>query len=270
MNKQEVLSFIQHVDRMRNPIRRYPGKTVVYFFQDNARTLYSFQAAALRLGCNNLTVEQPNLESFEDTIKSIQHYGHVLVLRHPEPDSYNKAVGMSRIPVVQAGVQGQMTQPLIDIYTLYKELKYRGIDLDSEDRDTLQVTFIGYGRTIQPFVKLMTLFPKIEIHYSTETIDPKTDVLYVSRRQQEETFCVNKTFLATSKPTMIIMHPLPRSGELETELDTNPRSAYFHQSENGLYVRMAMLDQVLSIRVRPTLYEIFWIYISKLASKFSC
>jgi len=270
MNKKEVLKFIQQVDQMKHPIRQYPGKTVVYLFGDNTRTLYSFQAAALRLGCKNLVVEQPNLESFEDTVKSIQYYGDALVLRHPDPDAYTRSTGMSRIPVIQAGIHGQLVQPLIDIYTLVKELKYRGIELDSENREPLYVTFMGYSRTVQPFLGLLNLFPKIEVHYSTETIDPKTDILYVSRRQQEETYCVNKAFLTNTKPTMVIMHTLPRASELDVELDTNPRSVYFHQSENGLYVRMAMLDNLFSIRTRASLCELFWIYMTKLASKFSC
>lgn len=269
MNKEEVLSFIKYVDRMKNPIRQYPKKTVVYLFQDNTRTLYSFQAAALRLGCRNLTIEQPNLESFEDTIKTVQHYGDALVLRDPEPESFTRAVSMSRIPIIQAGLHGQMAQPLIDIYTLFKELRYRGIDLESEDREPIHVTFLGYGRTIQQFLILLKLFPKIETHFSNENIDPKTDILYISRRQQDETYCVNKAFIESSKPTMIIMHTLPRSSELSTELDTNPRSVYFHQSENGIYVRMALLDKLFSVRTYPTFYEIFWIYMAKLASMFS-
>jgi aspartate carbamoyltransferase catalytic subunit len=269
MNKKEVLEFIQQVDRMKNPIRQYPNKTVVCLFQDNTRTLYSFQAAALRIGCKILTVEQPNLESFEDTIKSVQNYGDAIVLRQPEPEAFNRAVMLSRIPIVQAGVHEQLVQPLIDIYTLFKELKFRCIDLDSENRETLHVTFLGYNRTIQPFLSLLNLFPKIESHFSNENVDPDTDVLYVSRRQQEETFCVNKKMIEHTEPTMIIMHSLPRSAELSTDLDTNPRSVYFHQSDNGLYVRMAILDKLFSAQSFPTFYEFFWICISKLASKFS-
>jgi aspartate carbamoyltransferase catalytic subunit len=270
MNKEEVIEFIRHVDRMKHPIRQYPTKTVVYLFQDNTRTLYSFQAAALRLGCRILTVDQPNLESFEDTIRSIQHYGDALVLRCPEPEAFTRAVSMSRIPVVQAGINGQMAQPLIDLYTVYKELKYRGIELDSEDREPLRITFLGYNRTLQTFLTLLKLFPKIEPHFSTEQVDPNTDILYVCRRQQEESYTVNKSFLSHTKPTMIVMHTLPRGSELDTDIDPNPRSVYFHQSENGLYVRMAILDKLFAFRTCPSLYELFWIYVSKIASKFSC
>lgn len=270
MNKKDVLEFIRHADKMKNPIRKYPTKTVVYFFQDNTRSLYSFQAAALRLGCKNLTIEQPNLESFEDTIQSIQHYGDAIVLRHPDPDSYNLAVSRCRIPIIQAGLHGQVVQPLIDIYTLFNELKYRGIKLDSKDRSILHVTFLGYSRTVQPFANLLKLFPKIEITYSVENVDPATDVLYVSRHQQEEIYCINRELANKMKPTMIIMHPLPRASELDKNIDTNPRSVYFHQSENGIYVRMAMLDKLFAIRSRPTCYELFWICITKALSKFSC
>ena len=269
MNKEDVLNFIRHADSMKHPIRQYPKKTVIHYFQDNTRTLYSFQAAALRLGCKNLIIEQPNLESFEDTIQSIQYYGDAIVLRHPDPDSLNTAVSRSRIPIIQAGLHGQLTQPLIDIYTMFNELKYRGIQLDSEDRGILHVTFLGYGRTVQSFVNLLKLFPKIEISYSNETVNPNTDILYVSRHQQDETYCVNRELVNTLKPTMLIMHTLPRASELDKNIDTNPRSVYFHQSENGIYVRMAILDKLFSIRTRATCYELFWIYMTKVLSKFS-
>jgi aspartate carbamoyltransferase catalytic subunit len=162
-----------------------------------------------------------------------------------------------------------MTQPLIDIYTLFKELKYRGIDLDSEAREPLHITFLGYNRTLQSFLTLLKLFPKIETHFSTELVDTKTDILYMSRRQQEESYLVNKSFISPTKPTMIVMHTLPRGPELDPEIDTNPRSVYFHQSENGVYVRMAILDKLFALRSCPSFYELFWIYVSKIASKFS-
>lgn len=269
MNKETVLEFIRYVDRMKNPIRQYPKKTVVYLFHDNTRTLYSFQAAALRLGCRNLVVEQPNLESLEDTVRSIQAYGDALVIRDPDPESFTRASSRSRIPVVQAGIHGQEAQSIIDIYTMYKELKYRGIELDSEKRDTLHLTFLGYSRSVQPFLNLVRLFPKIDIQFSNETFDPNTDILYVSRRQQEESYCVNKQTIEHTKPSMIIMHALPRSSELSTDIDFNPRSVYFNQSENGLYVRMAILDKLFAVRTCPSLYETFWIYMAKLASIFS-
>jgi len=267
MNKQEVLEFFTQVDRMRHPRRQYPNKTVVHFFHEPARSLHSFQAASYRLGCNVITIE-PSQESFEDTIKTVQHYGNALVIRHPDPDSHRRAMSVSRIPVIQAGLHGQTTQALTDIYTMYKELLYRGIELDSLDRKVVHVTFLGYGRHTQTLVNYLELFPKIVCHYATELSAPEvvdTDILYVFP-PQKETYCVNKEFLSTSKPTLILMHALPRQEEILSEVDTNPRSVYFHQSENGIYVRMAQLDQVLSIRCCPTFAECLWMFLTAVCS----
>jgi aspartate carbamoyltransferase catalytic subunit len=268
MNKQEILRFIKHVNQMKNPLRKYPNRTVVYYFREHTRSYYSFQAAALKLGCNVLTVEQNMSESLEDSVRTIQHYGDAIVIRHPDADSHLRAVKISHVPVIQAGSHCHQTQALIDIYTLYNELKYRRIDLNSDTREILHVTFLGYNRSIQSFIALLSLFPKIKYHYVSDEI-PTTDVLYVSRRQNDESYCVDKEFLSKTKPTMVVMHSLPRSDELSPTIDTNPRSIFFKQSENGVYVRMALLDSLFSVQQYPTLYELFWIYMAKLASIFS-
>ena len=270
MNKQEVLEFFNHADRMRHPHRQYPKKTVVHFYHKPSRSLHSFQAAAYRLGCNVMTIE-PSQESFEDTVKTVQHYGDALVIKHPEPDSYRRAIAVSRIPVIQAGVHDQTTQSLTDIYTIYKELLYRGIELDSLDRKVIHVTFLGYGRHTQSLVQYLDLFPKIVCHYATELTDPEvvdTDILYVFPHQNNDTYCVNKEFLSTSKATLILMHALPRQEEISPEVDTNPRSAYFHQSENGVYVRMAQLDKEFSLRTYPSFTEYLWMGVIKLLRVF--
>jgi len=214
-----------------------------------------------------MTIE-PSQETLEDTVKTIQHYGDALVIRHPDPDSHRRAMAVSRIPVIQAGVHGQTTQALTDIYTIYKELKFRGIELDSLDRKVIHITFLGDGRHKQSLVNYLEVFPKFVCHYATELTAPEvidTDILYVFPTQNE-TYCVNKEFLSTAKPTMILMHALPRQEEISSEVDTNPRSAYFHQSENGIYVRMAQLDQILSVRCGPTFADCIWIFLSALWS----
>ena len=268
MDKQEVLDFFTKVDQMRHPRRTYPNKTVVHFYHEPARSLYAFQAASYRLGCNVMTIE-PSQETLEDTVKTIQHYGDALVIRHPDPESHRRAMAVSRIPVIQAGVHGQTTQALTDIYTIYKELLYRGIELDSLNRKVIHITFLGYGRHTQSLVKYLEQFPKIVCHYATELSAPEvvdTDILYVFPIQKNEDKCVNKEFLSTAKPTLILMHALPRQEEMLAEVDTNPRSVYFHQSENGIYVRMAQLDQILSVRYCPTFTECIWIFLSAICS----
>jgi len=266
MDKQEVLDFFIQVDRMRHPRRQYPNKTVVHFYNEPTRSLHSFQAASYRLGCKVLTIE-PSQETLEDTVKTIQHYGDALVLRHPDADSERRAKAVSRIPVLQADIQA--TQALTDIYTIYKELLYRGIELDSITRKEIQVTFLGYGRHVQALVQYLELFPKITCHYAKALTEPEvvnTDILYVFPPQNEESYSVTREFLSTAKPTMILMHTFPRQEEISSEVDTNPRSVYFHQSENAMYVRMAHLDKLFSIRSHPTLSEYFWMFLSMLLS----
>jgi len=266
MNKQEVLEFFNQVDRMRNPHRKYPNKTVVHFYHEPARSLYSFQAASYRLGCKVLTIE-PSEETLEDTVKTIQHYGDALVLRHPDADSHRRAKTVCRIPVLQAE-----TQALTDIYTIHKELLYRGIEMDSITRKDIQVTFLGYGRHVQALVQYLDLFPRITCHYAKALTDPEvvdTDILYVFPPQNEESYSVTREFLSHAKPTMILMHAFPRQEEISSEVDTNPRSVYFHQSENAMYVRMSQLDKLFSIRSYPTFSEYLWMFFSMILSFFN-
>jgi aspartate carbamoyltransferase catalytic subunit len=274
MNKQDVLTMMESAEQMKHPLRQYPNKTVIHY-GEVSNSLTVFQAASAQLGCRTLTVNiRP--ETLEDSIQTLHYYGDVLVLMYPHPDAFPRAVAASRIPVLQGGMHCNLAQALTDIYTLSKELQFRGITLDSENRETIHVTFLGYSRTVHSFVNLLNLFPKLEYHYVSQTeindnLLSMTDVLYVSRRQSMEDYCVNRLFLSKSKPTMILMHPFSRSDEVSSAVDTNPRSVYFHQLENGLYMRMAMLDKVLAKTCRPTLWEWFWIalyYIAKYTTNY--
>lgn len=268
MDLEDVLSFIQHVDRMKNPIQKYPGKTVVHVFCDRSRSLYSFQAAALHLGCNIITIDHSMNETLEDIVRTVQHYGDVMVLKHSENNAYTRAVSVSKIPVIQCGINGEMIQPLTDLYTLYKELKYRGIQIESTDRPLLKVIFLGYNRNVQPLVSLLNVFPRIEFIYiqDMKNLDYTSDVLYVSTPQSDEDYCIHKQVLNNMKPALILMHPLPRKLEILEEVDTNPRSAYFQQSENSMYVKMVFLDKLLAVRTAPTICEHLWFLWGKLRS----
>lgn len=59
-------------------------------------------------------------------------------------------------------------------------------------------------------------------------------------------FIINQEILDLMKKDAIIMHPLPRVDEISLEVNADPRAAYFRQSENGLYVRMALLKMILT------------------------
>lgn len=277
LTKEDVLFYIVKATQMKDgPLRKFPHKTLInMFYEPSTRTSCSFQAAAIKLGCNviNLTDKVSSVEkgeSLEDTIQTLNAYGDVIVLRHPLKGSSEKAARVSRIPIINAGDGNgeHPTQALLDIYTIYSELASFGIDLDSDKRDTLVVTFLGdlkNSRTVHSLIHLLLLFPKIKcIYISPPSLEmagcpyemdlqeaiPITDILYVTRIQKERfekeeyitPYVVNKELIAHAKEKMIIMHPLPRMNELSTELDSDPRAVYFKQVENGVYMRMAILD----------------------------
>jgi len=259
MDKQEVFNMIQLADQMKSPVRRYPKKIVIQYGDMSSSSLIGFKAASMKLGCQTLSVDIKS-EVLEDGVHMLQNYGDVMVIRNQNEDAITRAMTISRIPILQGGIHSNLSQALTDIYTLYKELVFRGIELDSEERKPLHITFLGYSRTIQPFVKLLELFPKIEYHYTQtqKDIPNETDVLYVCRIQEGESYHIDRAFLQMTKPTLILMHPFPRSEELSRDNDRNPRSVYLNQLENGIYMKMAMLDKVLAPTCPPTAQECLW------------
>jgi len=227
MNKQQILDLMTHADRMRNPIRKYLN-TVVCLFDKPTPTLWSFQAAAMKLGCSVITLP-------EDQTHSAEAYGD-MVVTNPET------------------TQNQEADCLADLYALVKELELRCIDLDSIQREPLQVTFIGESPSVQPFAYLLQRFPKIEFHHAKQEIEPlvleETDVFYVSQEG-----LVDKALLNKTKATAIVMRSQPYG---ETEIWHNPRCIYSCQGAHGVYMRMAILDQSLSKLSWPSLYEACW------------
>ena len=218
-------------------------------------------------------------ESLPDTVRTLESYADVIVLRHPETGAAAIAAKAARKPIINAGdgIGEHPTQALLDLFTIRQELG---------KIDGLTVTMVGdlkYGRTVHSLSKLLSLF-KVKINYvspellrmpadlvtqltakglhQTEytTLDdvlPKSDVLYVTRVQKErfedlavyeslkDAYVINPAIMAQAKPKMALMHPLPRVGEISPEVDDDPRAAYFRQMECGLYVRMAVLAMVL-------------------------
>jgi len=303
LTKQAVLSYILKATQMKNlgPQTLFPDKTLVnMFYEPSTRTSCSFQAAAFKMGCKVISITDKYSsvekgESLEDTIKTLNCYGDAIVLRHPAKGSAEKAATVSKIPVINAGDGNgeHPTQALLDIFTIHDELSARGIDLDSENRPPLTVTFLGdlkNSRTIHSLIHILALFPKMrfvyvcppslempaEITSKIGTFDncvqqeglslidaiPETDVLYVTRiqkerfasereyftvvlnREHQEKYCVDRTVMERAKVNAIVMHPLPRLTEIATEIDDDPRAVYFKQVENGVYMRMAILEKV--------------------------
>jgi aspartate carbamoyltransferase len=218
-------------------------------------------------------------ESLPDTVRTLECYADVLVLRHPEVGASATAAEYARKPVINAGdgIGEHPTQALLDLFTIVEELG---------DVDGLTITLLGdlkYGRTVHSLARLLSLYnvrfnfvsPDIlrmpagiidelsqegvahEQHTSLEGVLAETDVLYVTRVQKERferledyeavqgAFIISPETLKIAKEHMIVMHPLPRVGEITMDVDKDPRAAYFRQMEYGLYVRMALLAMVL-------------------------
>jgi len=257
------------------------------FYEPSTRTSSSFTAAMERLGGSVIPINEVKYssvskgESLPDTIRTLECYADVIVLRHPETGSAAIAAKAARKPVINAGdgVGEHPTQALLDTFTIFEELGTGQVD-------GMTVTMLGdlkYGRTVHSLARLLSLF-KVKINYvspeilrmpkevmdevgdkdipqaefnSLEQVLPETDVLYVTRVQKERfedpadyekvkgAYVIAPDIMKAAKQEMIVMHPLPRVGEISVDFDEDPRAAYFRQMEYGLYVRMALLAMVL-------------------------
>jgi aspartate carbamoyltransferase len=255
------------------------------FYEPSTRTSSSFTSSMERLGGSVIPINEVRYssvskgESLPDTVRTLECYADVIVLRHPEVGASALAAKYARKPIINAGdgVGEHPTQALLDLFTIVSEVG---------QVDGLTVTMLGdlkYGRTVHSLARLLSLY-RVRINYVSpdilrmppeiltelkangseqseysdlETILPSTDVLYVTRVQKERfedpnvyenvrgAYVITPDTLQRARERMIVMHPLPRVGEISMDVDEDPRAAYFRQMEYGLYVRMALLAMVL-------------------------
>ncbi len=255
------------------------------FYEPSTRTSSSFTAAMERLGGSVIPINEVKYssvskgESLADTVRTLECYADVIVLRHPEVGSAAIAAQAAHKPVINAGdgIGEHPTQALLDAFTIREEIGRL---------DGLAVTLLGdlkHGRTVHSLARLLSRY-KVKLNYVSpdilrmppELIDelkakkieqaefatldtclPETDVLYVTRVQKERfadeavyesvkgAYVIDPKVMKAAKERMIVMHPLPRVGEISPDFDEDPRAAYFRQMEYGLYVRMALLAMVL-------------------------
>ncbi len=256
------------------------------FYEPSTRTSSSFAAAMERQGGSVIQINDVKFssvskgESLPDTIRTLESYSDVIVLRHPETGSASIAAKYARKPIINAGdgIGEHPTQALLDLFTIREELG---------TTEGLTVTMLGdlrYGRTVHSLAKLLALYgvrlnyvspellrmpPELVAQLETqgvrqteyEALDAQlmadTDVLYVTRVQKErfdsleeyeavkDAYVITPDIMQGFRARMALMHPLPRVGEISPEVDSDPRAAYFRQMEYGLYVRMALLAMVL-------------------------
>jgi aspartate carbamoyltransferase catalytic subunit len=220
-------------------------------------------------------------ETIEDTIRIVSGYSDVIVLRHYEEGAARRAAAVSSVPVINAGDgPGQHpTQALLDLYTIRDEIGHvDGIRI-------AMVGDLANGRTVRSLTYLLSKFRDIRVCFvappqvamrqdikdhldehhvpwaETQDLDavlPQVDVVYQTRIQKERfpdeasylavkgVYRIDARAMSLMQRSAIVMHPLPRVDEIAPEIDSDPRAAYFRQARNGMYVRMALLDRVLS------------------------
>ena len=254
------------------------------FFEPSTRTRLSFEAAMLKLGGSVISITEPRVSSIEkgenlaDTVRVVENYADVIVLRHPLEGAARLAAEFSSVPVINAGsgAEEHPTQALLDLFTIFK---------NKGDIDGLNIALMGdlrYGRTVHSLayalsnyaVNLYLVSPrllrmrreivedisskiKVEELEDVEEILPELDVLYVTRIQKERfpdleeyekvkgSYKVDLNLLSKARDDLILMHPLPRVGEIAPEVDSTRHAKYFQQTRFGLITRMAILALVL-------------------------
>ncbi|MCL5046130.1 MAG: aspartate carbamoyltransferase [Actinobacteria bacterium] len=254
------------------------------FFEPSTRTRLSFETAANRLSARVITVSEPSSssiskgETLEDMIRVVDGYADVIVMRNPVKGSAQVAADNAVHPVINAGDgAGQHpTQALLDLYTIVKE---RG---GLSNMTVTMLGDLKFGRTVHSLSYFMALYGNRMIFASPESLKmpeeitrelrdsgaqveetgdveaalAQSDIVYVTRVQRERFsdpaeyekvkggYILDGALLAKAKPGITILHPLPRVGEIATEVDDYSGAAYFRQAHNGLYVRMALLGLV--------------------------
>ena len=253
------------------------------FYAPSTRTRFCFEAAMHRLGGRVLSTEHAQAfssavegEQVEDSIRIIGGYADVIVVRHHQEGGTRRAADVSPVPVINAGDGdgGQHpTQALLDLYTIYRERPLNG----------LSVAIVGEldkGRTARSLAYLLAKFERVKmyfvsppelqmkpdileyldehsVHYELEAdierVLGEADVIYQTRIRPErlgsmenlKKYAIDSAAVRRMKSDALILHPLPRTVELDKSVDDDPRALYFRQARNGLYVRMALLTMLL-------------------------
>jgi aspartate carbamoyltransferase catalytic subunit len=264
------------------------------FFEPSTRTRLSFESAMIRLGGRVLgfadvatTSAGGKGETLADTIRTVERYADIIVMRHPLDGSARVAAEFSDIPIINAGsgAEEHPTQALLDLYSI-KKMK--------GTIDGLSISLCGdlkYGRTVHSLgmalskydvsVKLaapqsLKMKPAIvefmdkagievsEVDTVSEAVKD-VDVAYMTRIQKER-FPDNREYQSVAgkfnltmddvgqmREDAIILHPLPRVDEISTDVDKTPQAKYFDQVYNGVVTRMAILWLILRGKGKPSL-----------------
>ncbi len=283
-SKEEILHVLQVADKIMTQPALLNGKLLAtIFFEPSTRTRLSFEAAMKRLGGSVIGFSDwrdssvVKGEDLADTMRVIDGYADVIVIRHPDNGSAKIVADIAQHPVINGGDGSNQhpTQTFLDLYTIWKS---------KGTLENLHIGFIGdlkYGRTVHSLALALKNFnttmhfispeslrmPKdvleklngasYDAYGDVNEVAHKLDILYATRIQKERfayeadfqkikgSYKLDNNFLAKAKKDIKIMHPLPRVGEIKHEVDKTENALYFQQAHNGVPVRMALLALVL-------------------------
>lgn len=257
----------------------------LYFDEPSSRTYGSFYVAVKKLGGDVLSLNSGNSssrkgETLYDTLKCMESYCDLVIIRTKSKNSLEELSEKINIPIINAGDgDGEHpTQALLDVFTIREE---RG----TVNKLVVSIVGdLKYGRTVHSLVRLLSNYSitfnfvsvdvlsldegtiqflkNKNIRYNTfnsiDDVIENTDILYMTRIQKErlngedvdndfieKNLYLTQEIMTNAKNSMAILHPLPRNEEINPNIDNDPRAAYFRQMENGLYVRMAILQLLI-------------------------
>lgn len=258
------------------------------FFAPSTRTRLSFESAMMRLGGNVISMENASEsssstkgETIEDTIRIVDNYADIIVLRHFEVGTAARAAAVSEVPIVNAGdgIGQHPTQAFLDLYTIQREIGRT---------DDFHIAFVGnlaYYRTARSLAYLLGKYNNVKMTFvsapelrmkddvkdhlkennvqfaETEDLEramQTADVVYQTRMAEEwipdhkeyeklrDKYIITRPMTDHMKDGAILIHPLPRAGEIAPEVDDSPHAVYFKQAGYGVLIRMALLKTILN------------------------
>ena len=290
-SKEDIIKLLDLAETFeKNPDQKLlEGKVIAtLFFEPSTRTRLSFESAINRLGGRVIGFASKDSssvqkgESLKDTIKTVNNYSDLIIMRHPLEGSARFASEVASVPVVNAGdgANQHPTQTLLDLYSIRKT---------QGTLDNLNISLVGdlkYGRTVHSLLMAMSLFNttfhfispeelkmpeeykifldnlglKYYEHTDFSEVISEADIIYMTRIQRERfsdpmeyektknSYVLKNDMLEGTKDNLKVLHPLPRVNEISEDVDENEKSYYFTQALNGVYTRMAIMSSILGLK----------------------
>mgnify|MGYP003867246057 FL=1 len=290
-SKADIINTLDRAeDFERNPNQPLlEGKVIAsLFFEPSTRTRLSFESAISRLGGKVIGFASKDSssvqkgESLKDTIKTVNNYCDLIIMRHPLEGSARYASEVADVPVINAGdgANQHPTQTLLDLYSI------RQTQGKLDDLNLFLVGDLKYGRTVHSLLMAMSNFnttyhfvsppelrvpeeykmflkeKKLKFHEHTDFTDiiSDADIIYMTRIQRERfsdpmeyektknSYVLRNSMLEGTKDNLRILHPLPRVNEIHDDVDESKKAYYFPQALNGVYTRMAIMTSILGLQ----------------------